>query len=91
MTREKTPWQRRAIAAGMEQQTLATLTGHDKTTVSRQLRNYWQSGIPKHVRAMIVAWEVMTPEQRALWVQRVDEDEGDGSAEPPRPPRRAGD
>ena len=65
MTKTKTPWQKRAIAAGLRQQTLVTLTGHGKTTIARQLRGYWQSGIPKHIRSMIIAWEVMTPDQRS--------------------------
>lgn len=74
------------MAAGLKQQVLVALTGHDKTIVSRQLRGYWQSGIPKHIRSTIIAWELMTPEQRAAWLQQV-EDEIDGSAEPARPAR----
>ncbi|MBB3268377.1 hypothetical protein FHW79_006052 [Azospirillum sp. OGB3] len=74
------------MAAGCEQKTLVALTGHDKSVISRQLRGYWESGIwesgiPKHVRATIIAWELMTPEQRAEWLRRVEED-GDGSAGP---------
>ncbi len=75
MAFEKTYWQRRMRTAGLKQQTLALLTGHDKTTVSRQLRGYWLSGIPKHTRSMIAAWELMTTEQRAAWVQQVQQDE----------------
>lgn len=85
MKNEKTPWQRRAIAAGLKQTTFMALTGGDKTVVSRQLRGYWQSGIPKYIRAVIIAWELMTPEQRAMWLQEVDKD-CDGPAEPSRPP-----
>ena len=85
MKNEKTPWQRRAMAVGLKQTMLMTITGHDKTVVSRQLRGYWQSGIPKHIRSIIIACELMTPEQRAAWLQRVEE-EIDGSAEPSRPP-----
>ncbi|MTJ93596.1 MAG: hypothetical protein F8N36_12130 [Desulfovibrio sp.] len=76
----KTPWQRRAIAAGLVQRTLAILTGHDVTTISRQLRGYWQSGIPKHIRSMIIAWEIMKPDQRKEWLTRV-ESEADGGAD----------
>ncbi len=81
MTRSKTPWQQRAIAAGLPQQTLVTLAGHDKSTIARQLRGYWQSGIPKHIRSMIIAWEVMTPDQRERWLRLVEGDV-DGSVEP---------
>jgi GTPase SAR1 family protein len=80
MTTTKTPWQRRAIAAGLRQQALVGLTGHGKTTITRQLRGYWQSGIPRHIRSMIIAWEVMTPEQRATGLQR-GEVEFDGCAD----------
>jgi len=72
------------MAADLEQRMLVTLTGHDKTTVSRQLRGYWRSGIPVHVRSMIIAWELMTPEQRAEWLRRVEEDR-DRPAEPAGP------
>jgi len=82
---EKTPWQRRAIDVGLRQQALVILTDHDKTVISRWLRDYRQSGIPKHIRSIIIAWELMTPEQRAAWLQGVEQD-SDGSAEPSRPP-----
>lgn len=66
------PWQRRAKAAGLTQTTLARLLGHSESTVSRQLRGHWQSGIPRHVIAAVIAWEVMTPHQRADWIEAVD-------------------
>jgi hypothetical protein len=74
MTREKTPWQRRASAADLRQQTLVTLTGHGKTTVSRQLRGYWEGGVPKHVQTVIVAWELMSEKQRAAWLNWASSD-----------------
>lgn len=66
-------WQQRAKAAGLSQRTLARLLGHAEITISRQLRGHWQSGIPRHVIAAIIAWEMMTPEQRDMWVKGVKE------------------
>lgn len=66
---EAHPWQRRAKTAGLTQKTLAKLLGHAEITVSRQLRGHWDSGVPEHVQAAIVAWELMTPEMRQAWVQ----------------------
>lgn len=67
------PWQNRAKAAGLTQKLLARLLGHAENTVSRQLRGHWDSGIPKHVRTTILAWEIMTPEQRERWMQQADD------------------
>ena len=69
---ESHPWQKRARAAGLTQKTLAKLLGHAEITVSRQLRGHWESGIPLHVIAAVVAWELMTDEQRAEWLSAVD-------------------
>jgi hypothetical protein len=71
-TMEHHPWQLRARAAGLTQARLARLLGHTELTVSRQLRGHWASGIPLHVRAAVIAWEIMTPEQRAAWVEAVE-------------------
>ncbi|MBU0582220.1 MAG: hypothetical protein KKB66_02480 [Alphaproteobacteria bacterium] len=65
---EDKPWQNRAKAAGLSQKVLAKLLGHAEITVSRQLRGHWESGVPQHVKAAIIAWELMTPEQRQEWV-----------------------
>ena len=68
-------WQRRARAAGLTQKALAKLLGHAENTISRQLRGHWESGIPKHVRAMIVAWERLPEEARAevlAWAEETD-------------------
>ena len=72
---ENHPWQLRARAAGLTQKTLAKLLGHAEITVSRQLRGHWESGVPQHVRAAIIAWELMTPEQRAAWLAETDKAE----------------
>lgn len=70
---ENHPWQMRARAAGLTQRTLSRLLGHAEITVSRQLRGHWESGIPKHVVSAILAWEIMSPEQRASWVRAAEE------------------
>lgn len=67
------PWQIRAKAAGLSQKMLARLLGHAQNTISRQLRGFWESGIPRHIKAAIIAWEIMTPEQREEWMKAVDE------------------
>lgn len=59
------PWQKRARAAGLTQKALAKLLGHAENTVSRQLRGHWESGIPKHIRFAIIAWENLDDEGRA--------------------------
>lgn len=67
-------WQRRAKDAGLSQRQLARLLGYTDFTVSRQLRGLTTDGeVPRHVIAAIIAWEMMTPEQREAWVARVDE------------------
>lgn len=69
---ENHPWQLRARAAGLTQKVLASLLGHSEITVSRQLRGHWESGVPQHVKAAIIAWELMTPEQRARWIAEAE-------------------
>lgn len=65
-------WQKRLQAAGLLQRDLGKLLGFNKSTISRQLRGHWQSGIPKHVTAAIVAWELMSEEQRVEWQRQMD-------------------
>lgn len=69
---ERHPWQQRAKAAGLTQKALAKLLGHAEITVSRQLRGQWESGVPRHVIAAIIAWELMTKRQRAAWIAAVE-------------------
>lgn len=71
---ENTPWQQRAKAAGLSQKVLARLLGHAEITVSRQIRGHWESGVPQHVKAAIIAWELMTEEQRQRWIEAVAKD-----------------
>ncbi len=66
-------WQKRAKAAGLSQKALARLLGFAENTISRQLRGKWSSGAtPRHVIAAIIAWELMTPDQREKWFDEVD-------------------
>lgn len=67
-------WQNRAKNAGLSQRQLAELLGFSPNTISRQLRGMWESGVPRHVIAAIVAWELMTPEQREDWLSVVERD-----------------
>lgn len=60
------PWQRRAKDAGLTQVRLARLLGRPVNTISRQIRG--EAGeVPQHLIAVIVAWEMMTEDQRAEW------------------------
>lgn len=70
---DNAPWQQRAKAVGLSQKMLARLLGHAEITISRQLRGHWESGVPQHVKAAIVAWELMTPKQREAWLAAADE------------------
>jgi hypothetical protein len=69
---ENHPWQLRARAVGLTQRVLAKLLGRPEITVSRQLRGHW-GDTPKHVTAAIVAWELMTDDQRAEWQRLMDD------------------
>ncbi|OYQ37809.1 hypothetical protein CHU95_00415 [Niveispirillum lacus] len=65
------PWGLRAHASGLHQKDLARLAGTDPINVSRGLRGDWTSGVPKHLQALIIAWELMTPAQREDWMRQV--------------------
>lgn len=72
----KTPtseWGRRAYDAGLDQKELARIAGMAPNSVSRGLKGDWASGVPGHLRALILAWELMTPEQRTEWVRLATE------------------
>lgn len=51
------PWQKRAKRAGLTQKALAKILGVSENTVSLQLRGKWQSGTPRYVKTVIMAWE----------------------------------
>lgn len=68
---ENTEWQQRAKAAGLDQETLRRILGLTKSGVSQGIRGKWESGVPQPIKAAIVAWELMTLEQRTAWVGQV--------------------
>jgi len=65
------PWQIRAQAAGLEQKTLARLLGRPVNTISRQIRGV-HGEVPQHLIAVIVAWEMMEPDERVVWLSTVE-------------------
>lgn len=70
---ENHPWQVRAKDAGLSQRVLARLLGRPEITVSRQLRGKFGGGeTPLHVISAILAWELMSAEQRQAWVSAVE-------------------
>jgi hypothetical protein len=82
---EHHPWQRRSRAAGLSQRTLSYLLGFAEITVSRQLRGHWESGTPDHVIAAILAWEIMTLEQREKWLEACVTARARKGQQPPAP------
>ncbi len=67
------PWQKRIKAAGLTQKVLARLLGRAENTVSRQLAEKWEDGVvPQNVWSPILAWEIMSDDQRAEWVAAVE-------------------
>jgi hypothetical protein len=69
---ENFPWQRRARAAGLPQRLLAWIAGLQPHTVSQGLRGKWKSGVPEHLKSLIIAWELMAPDQRKAWQAEID-------------------
>lgn len=62
------PWQLRAKKAGLSQKLLAVLTGQAENTVSRQLGEKFEGGVPRHVKAVIWAWERLPQKEREAMV-----------------------
>lgn len=56
----------RIKAAGLSQRGLMQLTGHSENTISRQMKGLWP--VTRHVEAIVIAWEIMTPAQREEWL-----------------------
>jgi hypothetical protein len=79
---ENHPWQRRLKACGLTQRTLGRVLGYGESKTSRHLRGHLQSGVPQNVIAAIVAWELMTEEQRDLWVKNVVHEASEQNAPP---------
>ncbi len=68
-------WQQQAKEAGLSQRVLARLVGKAPITISRALRGHWKSGIPRYLKAVIMAWRLMTPDQRKAWLKAMDAEE----------------
>lgn len=62
-------WPERAYAAGLSQRVIAALLDQTDDGVSRSIRRDPPSGA---VRAVIAAWEIMSPEQRLAWLAERD-------------------
>jgi len=58
-------WRGRMHMAGLRQRTIARLLGWSEGGVSKGLR---RDPVPGPIRAVISAWEVMPPQQRADWL-----------------------
>ena len=66
---KNTFWQVRAKEAGLTQETLRGLLGLTKSGMSQGIRGAWEGGIvPVPIRATIIAWELMGPDQRTAWI-----------------------
>jgi hypothetical protein len=66
------PLQARAKRAGLQQKRLAALLGVSENTASLQLRGKWESGTPRYVTAAIIAWELMSHDQRMRWIDETE-------------------
>lgn len=71
--RTLSPWQARAHAAGLQQKVLAEITGKTEINVSQQLRGMYggKGEPPRYVVATIIAWELMTLDQREEWLAQL--------------------
>lgn len=71
--RTLSPWQTRAHAAGLQQKVLAEITGKTEINVSQQLRGMYggKGEPPRYVVATIIAWELMTLDQREEWLAQL--------------------
>jgi len=74
---EDRPWQRRLKAAGLTQRQLADIVGRLEKTVSKQIRGLLKGGVPKHLKVIIMAWELMDEEQRTRWLGMAQAESGD--------------
>lgn len=64
------PWQSRARAVGLTQKAIAALARRDENSVGRALSGDRKTGnAAGPYVAIILAWEIMTPEQRERWVR----------------------
>jgi len=68
------PWQKRAKRAGLSQKMLAKILGVSENTVSMQLRGKWQSGTPRYVKTVILAWEALPIDAKDRIVEAAEGD-----------------
>jgi len=69
-----TYWQTRAREAGLTQKLIATLTARNENTVGRALNGArLKTETAGPYIAVILAWEIMSPDQRSLWIERTQE------------------
>lgn len=65
------PWQMRVKSLGISQVDLADALGYTTPKLSAALRGKdMANGVPKHLRAMIIALEDMNGDQRDAWLQK---------------------
>jgi hypothetical protein len=69
----KSAWGLRAKSAGLDQKTLARLAGTSPNTVYRGLSGTWGSGVPGYLVSLIVAWEMLTEDQRRALLDASEE------------------
>ncbi len=69
------PWQTRTRAAGLTQKLIAALTRRNENSVGRALSGARlnEDAAGPYI-AVILAWELMSPEQREDWVRRAQEE-----------------
>lgn len=68
------PWQLRAKKAGLSQKMLAHLTGAAENTISRQLGEKFEAGVPRYVKAIIWAWEQLPQKDRDAMIEAAERD-----------------
>jgi len=81
---EDTPWQRRLEAAGLNQRKLSAIVGRREKTVSTAIRGRLKGGVPKYLKVIIIALELMDEDQRERLFELAraepDDDTSEGKA-----------
>jgi hypothetical protein len=62
----------------LNQKRLAEVLGISTNALSKSLRGLRVGGVPRYIKTMIMAWEIMTPEQRDQLEAQVRADEKGG-------------
>jgi transcriptional regulator with XRE-family HTH domain len=65
---EDEPWQRRLKALGLKQNEFAEAVGLTPTNLSEGLRGRWKTGVPGYLKALILALEMLSSEDRQRWL-----------------------